>query len=275
MEKLQKLSLSLFLILMLFSCGSETSKSLKEKQDLARVTYKAAIQFRQGSTPFQNGIAEAVSLDSTYQEAVYELSVADLKRGLPHRWLPQYNKAVKLDSAQRIPWRGYLYLWFYRDYKKAITDFDASDILTPYVDYPQGHSVDYWRGVAYLGLKDYKMSNFYLEKDIQREIEASGEDYVESTAFLYNGISYFENEQFDKALINFDKVLKYSNNSSSDAKYYKASISFKQNKIEKARKEIEAAILDFENGYYNQRGYVETLRQLYSQDFNLLKTTIN
>lgn len=274
MEKLPKLYLSL-LVLILFNCNNSEVISPKEKRQLAEKRYKKAIQYRQGSTPFQNGIAEAVEIDSTYQAAVYELSVADLKRGLPHKWKPQYNKAVKLDSVQRIPWRGYLYLWFYRDYKKAIADFDLSDKLTPYLDRPQGYSVDYWRGLAYLGLEDFETSNKYLEKDIKREIEESGENYLDATAFLYNGIAYYEREKLDSALVNFNKLLKYSNNLSSDAKYYKALIYKKQNNKSQAKQQIENAINDFNAGYYNQRGYVETLRQLYLQDFNNVKLSLN
>ncbi|WP_055435992.1 tetratricopeptide repeat protein [Lacinutrix algicola] len=275
MEKSLKLYLSLFCLLVLFSCKKETSLTPAEKRELAEKTYKKAIQFMQGSTAFQNGIAEAVAIDSTYEPGVYELSVADLKRGLPHKWLPQYNKAVKLDSVTRIPWRGYLYLWFYRDYKKAIADFDASDTLTPdFIDAPQGHSVDYWRGIAYLGLNDYKNSNAYFEKHIAKETKEFGEDYVDITAFLYNGISYFEAGNYEKALLNFNKQLEYSRNLSADAKYYKAQIFITEDKNKEALETINEAIDDFNQGYNNTRGYVETMKQIYIQDLTNLKSKI-
>jgi len=275
MEKLPKLYLSLCCALLLFSCQKDTNLNPTEKRELAKKKYKAAIKFRQGSTPFQNGIADAVAIDPLYSQGVYELSVADLKRGLPHKWLPQYNKAVVLDSVTRIPWRGYLYLWFYRDYKKAIADFDASDTLTPeFIDVPQGHTVDYWRGIAYLGLKNYEKSNWYFEKHIAKEIKDFGEDYVDVTAFLYNGISYFEAGNYEKALLNFNKQLKYSRNLSADAKYYKAKILKAENKNSEALESINEAILDYSKGYSNTRAYVETLRQLYPQDFTELKTKL-
>lgn len=275
MEKSLKLYLSLFCLLVLFSCKKETSLTPAEKRELAEKTYKKAIQFMQGSTAFQNGIAESVAIDSSYEPGVYELSVADLKRGLPHKWLPQYNKAVRLDSVTRIPWRGYLYLWFYRDYKKAIADFDASDTLTPdFIDAPQGHSVDYWRGIAYLGLNDFKNSNAYFEKNIAKETEEFGEDYVDLTAFLYNGISYFEAGNYEKALLNFNKQLEYSRNLSADAKYYKAQIFNAEGENEKALEIINEAIDDFNQGYNNKRAYVETMKQIYIQDLTEFKFKI-
>lgn len=267
MVKSQKLFLSIVCIFLVFACSS--------KREKAEATYQKAIQYPQGSMMSINGIKKATEIDPTYEQAVYELSVAYLKRGLPHKWLPQYNKAVKLDSATRIPWRGYLYLWFYRDYKKAIADFDASDVLTPdFIDAPQGHSVDYWRGIAYLGLKNYKTSNTYFEKHIAKETKDFGEDYVDVTAFLYNGISYFKLGEFEKALATFDKQLKYSRNLSADAKYYKAQIFKLQNNIELSRQTINEAIEDFNLGYNNKRAYVETLHQLYREDLEAFKKTL-
>lgn len=267
MERLLKLFLSIAIVFFVLSCDS--------KRERAEAVYKRAIHYPQGSMMSINGIKRATEIDSTYQQAVYELSVAYLKRGLPHKWKPQYDKSVLLDSVQRIPWRGYLYLWFYRDYKKAIADFDASDLLTPnFTDAPQGHSVDYWRGICYLGLKDYKNSIAYFDKYINSEIEESGEDWVEVTAFLYRGIAYFETENYEEALLNFDKQLKYSRDLSADAKYYKAQIFKSQNKIDDAKVLIQKAIDDYNVGYYNNRPYVETLRQIYPEDLDDFNATL-
>ena len=274
MEKLLKLSLSLIVIMLMFSCKNETNTA--NKRQLAEKRYKKAVMFRQGSTPFQNGIVEAIEIDPTYEQAVYELSVAHLKRGMPHKWLPQYDKAVKLDSVNKIPWRGYLYLWFYRDYKKAIADFDKSDILTPnFIDAPQGLSVDAWRGIAYLGLKDYKKSIFYFDKYITKEIKDFSEKSVDVTAFLYQGIAYLELENYKKAQACFDRLIKNSYGFSADGKYYKALILSKQGKTEEAKTMINAALKDFNDGYYNKRPYVETLRQLYLGDLTNLKSSLS
>ncbi|WP_339840573.1 tetratricopeptide repeat protein [uncultured Maribacter sp.] len=249
------------------------NKGKPDVRSLAEERYKDAIFYTQGSTAFQNGIAEAVIIDPTYEPGVYELSVADLKRGLPHKWLPQYNKAVELNPEQRIPWRGYLYLWFYRDYKKAIADFNASDTITPYLDYPQGHSVDFWRGIAYLGAKDYENSISYWDKHITKETEDSGEDWVELEAFLYRGIAYYESGNQKKAVEDFDRVIHYFKQSA-DAKYYKSFILLNKGNKKEALAMINNAIVDFKNGYFINRGYVETLRQIYLEDLEELKSKI-
>ena len=268
MEKLLKLYLSLLLAFIFFGCQTNKEKAAEASE--------FGFHFYQGDPRHMNAFAYAVELDSTNAENWRELSVTYLKRGIPHEWKKYYDKAVEYDARIWQPWRGYLYLWFYRDYKKAIADFDASDILTPnFIDAPQGHSVDYWRGIAYLGLKNYEKSNWYFEKHIKKETEDFGEDYVDLTAFLYNGISYFEAENYEEALVNFDKQLKHSRNLSADAKYYKAQIFKAKNNIVEAKVMIDSAIEDFNSGYYNNRPYVETLRQIYFEDLEILKIELN
>ena len=281
MEKLLKYCLSFLVFIVLFSsCNSKevdtSNLSQQERRELAKETYKNATFFHQGSARSVSGIYHATQIDSTYDKAVRELSVAYLKRGMPHKWKPQFEKAVKLNPTEWVPWRGYLYLLFYRDYKKAIADFDASDVLTPnFIDRPQGQSVDYWRGVAYLGLKDTKNSIAYFDKYIDQETKEAGEDWVELTAFLYRGIAHYESENYEKALINFDLLLKYSEDLYADGKYYKALIYNKQGKVLEAKTLINSAIEDFKDGYYNNHNYVEVLREIYLEDLELLQRELN
>ena len=226
----------------------------------------------QGSLRMMTYTEEAIALNPKNADAWRELSIPYLKRGMPHKWKPLFEKAVLHDSIGWQPWRGYLYLWFYRDYKKAIADFDASDVLTPnFIDAPQGHSVDYWRGIAYLGLKDYKNSIYYFDKYIAKATKDTGEDWVEMTGFLYLGIAHYENKNDSLALLNINKLLKYTNDDYADGNYYKALILEKQNRNQEALKLVDLAITNYKEGYYNNRPYVETLRQIYMEDLILLK----
>lgn len=307
MEILQKFSLSILIAFLLFSC-KDTSK-----EDAADCVFFAGNHY-QGTQTNINALAKAIELDSTNVEAWRELSIPFLKRGMPHLWKKYMDRAIELDPIVWQGYRGYNYLWFYRDYKKAIADFDATDTLTPnFIDNPQGHSVDYWRGIAYLGLKDYKNSIAYFDKHIQKEIEESGEDWVEHEAFLYRGIAYYEAGKLEHslaletkhdtlALKDFNTLLKY-NSDFADVKYFKASILFDQciklaakidfeqkmrgnnsranfmsftfkEKHQEALNLINEAIENFNNGYSDQRPYVETIRQLYIQDYENLKAML-
>jgi len=280
MEKLLKYYLS-FLLLISLSCKNEnlnegSSEDLKLMAKNIWDTENSKHGFNgsfQGTPKAMTLLDKIIALDSTNADALREISVPFLKRGIPLEWKTRFDKAVKHDPATWVPWRGYLYLWFYRDYEKAITDFNASDSLTPYLDYPQGHSVDFWRGIAYLGAKDYDNSIAYWDKHITKETEDSGEDWVELEAFLYRGIAYFESGNTKKANENFDKVIQYFTNSA-DAKYYKAQLLLNEGNKKMSIDMIEDAIVDFNNGYYNNRAYVETLRQIYLEDLEEVKSKI-
>lgn len=274
MDKLLKFYLSIFAIMLFLACKENTVETKKgNNRELSEQVYKSGENMLQGSPESMARIEEAIALDTTNAEAIRELSVAYLKRGIPHKWKPILDEAVEQDAATWQPMRGYLYLWFYRDYKKAIADFDASDTLTDYIDHPQGHSVDFWRGIAYLGLKDYENSISYWDKHIKKETEETGEDWVELEAFLYRGIAYYESGNPEKALEDFNKVIQYFKQSA-DAKYYKAFILKEAGRTKDALALVEDSIEDLNAGFYNNRDYVETLRQIYMEDLEDLKKSL-
>jgi tetratricopeptide (TPR) repeat protein len=280
MGKLLKYYLSAFYFVALLSCKEKSiPKSFAERKIIAKELFDSESEKHgfdfvfQGTPKGMTLLDNILAIDSTNAEALRAISVPYLKRGIPHKWKPWFDKAVKYDPETWQPWRGYLYLWFYRDYKKAIADFNASDSLTTYLDYPQGHSVDFWRGIAYLGLKDYENSIAFWDKHITKETEDTGEDWVELEAFLYRGIAYYESGNTEKALENFDKAIHYFTQTA-DSKYYKAKILYEQGHISEALSTVDEAIVDFNAGFYNNRDYVETLRQIYMEDLEDLKDSL-
>ncbi|MEL6305681.1 MAG: tetratricopeptide repeat protein [Bacteroidota bacterium] len=278
MGKSLKFFLSLGLTMGLWACETKPQTldgpSQEELRQEAEAVYDVIrTQFRQGSAKEMNQIQKALLIDTTYAEAWRELSVAYLKRGMPHKWKPYMDKAVEHDAKTWQPWRGYLYLWFYRDYRKAIADFNASDTLTPYIDHPQGHSVDYWRGIAYLGLKDYQNSIRYFDQHISHETEESGEDWVEINAFLYRGLAQLEQKDTVAAKKDFHKIIHYFKKSA-DAKYHLARIFHQQKQKDSALLMLSETIEDFEAGYSNSRPYVEALYQIYREDLANLEAEI-
>ncbi|WP_164914131.1 tetratricopeptide repeat protein [Aquimarina sediminis] len=247
----------------------------EEKKAESKKIMNGAAHLNQGSPDTMMVIEKAIELNPENAEAWRELSVAYLKRGMPLDWKPLFDKAVMLDPKEWQGHRGYLYLYFYRNYKKAIKDFDATDILTPnFDDAPQGQSVNYMRGIAYLGLKEYTKSKNYFNTYIDNQIKTSGEDYADITAFLYRGIIAYLQKDYKSAKKDFQKVLKYSENHYSDAHYYLSKCYYEEKEIPKALEHIKSAIEDFNSGYYHTRNYVEVLYQVYIQDLEEQKNLV-
>ncbi|MEW7289486.1 tetratricopeptide repeat protein [Aquimarina sp. 2304DJ70-9] len=283
METLLRYFLSFFMGLILISCSkNHDDLSVAQRRELSKEMYQEEVSKHGFDGPFQGTpigmtlLDDILALDSTNCEALRAYSVPYLKRGIPHKWKRWFDKAVECDPKMWQPWRGYLYLWFYRDYKRAIDDFNASDTLTPnFIDSPQGHSVDYWRGIAYLGLKDYTNSIRYFDTHIATVTKDSGEDWVEPSAFLYLGIVHFENSNLEKANLNIDKALQYYQNVSADSHYYKALLQARNKAHAEALISVNKAIENYNQGYYSKRDYVEEIRQIYPQQLESLRNAIS
>ncbi|WP_109301608.1 tetratricopeptide repeat protein [Aquimarina sp. AU474] len=276
MERSVKYFLSI-LIIIISSCSTTKTKE-EQKAEADRMINGGTILLTpnfQGSPKMMTFVEKAIAIDPENSDAWRELSIPYLKRGMPTKWKPLFDKAVALEPEEWQGWRGYLYLYFYRNYKKAIEDFDATDILTPnFDDTPQGQSVNYMRGVAYLGLEEYAASRSYFDIYINDQIKTSGEDYADVTAFLYRGIGFYAQKDYQNAMHDFQKVLKYSGGHYADAHYYLSKCFLWQENKVKALEHIQKAIDDFNNGYFHTRGYVEVLYQIYIQDLEEVQNLI-
>ena len=278
MERLLKYYLSVILVLFLFSCNEEYSDlTPTERKALSIEVMKEGerIHMPQGSPLSMSRIERAIAIDSTNCDAVRELSVAMLKRGLIDEWKPAFDRAIACDPKIWTPWRGYLYLQFYRDYDKAISDFNASDSLTPnFIDAPQGQSVDYWRGIAYLGKKDYTKSIEYFRKYIETTTNETGEDWAEPTAFLYLAIASFESGDFENSEHSIDKFLFYNRDKTAEGHYHKARLALLENNCLLAKEKLDLAYTNYKEENLFRHPYTEVLRQLYLGDLDELKVEI-
>jgi len=272
MEKWSKYFLSSIVLILMACQGQQESYSSTDRSKVADSIFNLDIPMLQGSKESQLKFKKVVEIDSTHDDALREISVPFLKRGMPHEWLPKFNKAVAQDPKTWVPYRGHHYLLFYRDYKKAIADFNASDTLTPHIDHPQGHSVDYWRGIAYLGLKDFETALRYWDKHIKKESEDTGEDWVELEAFLYRGITHYESGNYKRAIQDFEKIeVLFSH--SAEAKYYWALCLLKLDERERAKSILDEAASDYKQELRLSHNYVELPYQIYLSDIEELKSS--
>ncbi|MEM8894362.1 MAG: tetratricopeptide repeat protein [Bacteroidota bacterium] len=274
MERLQIYCLSLLLTMV--SC-SERQWYQKQFTDEEKVTYAPMVrigaQYYQGTVPEQFQVMEALRLDSTDAGTWREMGTARVKRGIADEMEYYYAEAVKRDPTVWAGFRGYLYLYFYRDFERAIADFDLGDEANGAVSYSQSQSHDYMRGICYYGLKDYAKALDQLDRYINKLVSEDGEEWVDVYAFLYKGLALEQLGKVDEAIVEYDRILKYYP-TLSDAYYHKARIYQEKGQSRKALSEISQAETYFNQGYYHQRPYVEVLGQIYIQDIEELREQI-
>lgn len=279
MERLLKYYLSrLFTMMALFSCDDRAwyQKELtqEQRQQYATQLLGGRVYHYQGSVAEQFLLREAMSLDSLNGDLWREFGTSRVKRSIADEMNYYYGKAVELKPLKWAGFRGYLWLYFYRDYHRAIRDFDYSDELMGEVGYSQGQNHDYMRGICYYGLKDYSSALVSLQLYIDQVVSKEGEEWVDVYAYLYKGLTLAKLEQWDEAMDEFNRALKYYPNLS-DCFYHKARILTYGKDYEKALEVLDQAEFYFNQGYYHQRPYVEVLEQVYLQDIEELRAEIN
>lgn len=281
MVRLLKYCLSIFCVSLLFTSCVELSNetfyhlSWEERKDLSREYTQLAKLLPRGSTKNMRLLDKAVIIDPNNDLAWRELALPYLYTGMIKEWNEHMTKAVEINPEEWQAWRGYQKLYFFRDYSGALFDFDATDTLTKNsVDYPQNISVDYLRGLCYLGLQQYDQSTLYFNKYIDDETLKVGDKYVDETAFLYLGIIANYEERYEEAIEYFNRAIAYERGPA-DVDYHKARALLKIGKIDEAQEFLHNAKKKFEDDEKMQAYYYEAIEELYITDFTTLEASIN
>jgi tetratricopeptide (TPR) repeat protein len=178
-----------------------------------------AIEYAQGSRESQVHFDKAIERCPSFDYAYFEKAVPYLKRGEFIEWKKLIDKAVELNPAERLGYRGWCRYQFLRDYKGAIQDLERLDSL---VGYDIGYSAngDYHLKVA-LALC-YKQSGQKQEAHRILEEHVSRKDYTPMPYdFLHLGVIKLELKDFAGAIAAFEKQIRY-NDFQAENYYYMA-----------------------------------------------------
>ncbi len=282
MVRLKKyfLSVAMLSIVALTSCVKLSNESFRhlsidERRSLSAEYTQLAKRLESGSPKNMQLLDKAVRINPQNDLAWRELALPYLYAGMFEEWHKYISKAIELNPEAWQAWRGYDRLFYFRDYAGALFDLDATDTLTRgQVDYPQNISVDYLRGLCYMGMKDYNYAIEYFEKHIVEESEKVGDAYVDEAVFLYMGLIKIEQGLLQEALKQFDRGQKYED-SFADFHFHRARIYCILDEAEKAKEELELAKQKFADEN-RLRGYrYEAIGQLYRSDYELLEEQID
>lgn len=277
---IQVASFSLFLAFLFKSCDSQPELYKKEftaeeKSKLPDQMFENLIRkYGQGSVSEVMVLREIEKIDPENATLWRELGIPYGKRGMAAGFYENYEKSIKYDPLQWQGYLGYMYLYFYRDYKRALTNFNALDTLTPnFVDYPQATSIHFMRAICHLQLEEYDQALSYWDKHFKEELKTLTYEYLDSKSFLFQGITYYKKGDYANAKEIFDLGLKY-NEADSDLLLWSAKTSLEIGNFKEATGTIEKADKAFKMGNFNQRPYVEEFYQTYQSDIDEIKEKI-
>jgi len=157
------------------------------------------------------------------------------------------DKAVKFDKKSWLPYRAFIKCIFSKTYKEAITDFEEAKKIFGNT-YEMDHTYDFYIGLSYLQLNDFKKSEEVFQRNIDFVKATQREDAIHHLDLFYLGIVKYEQNKLEEAIIEFDKALsKYPE--FSDVEFYKAICLYKLGQKENAEALFKKAKSDNKKGY--------------------------
>lgn len=241
----------------------------------AEMWFSIQQRYLQGSIEEQAALDSCIKYNPKFSDAYAEKSVSYNKRGNHDIGFQYLNKAVELEPALHLGYRGFVKLYMMRDYEGALEDYLRLDSLTPnFQDAPWGEDIYKVIGLIYLRRQEYNLAKKYLDLSIETISKKDGEDWVDSETFLYRGILAYLNNNYQIALNYCDKILKYTPQNS-EAHFYKSKCLIEMGKYSEAKNELSLSIKEFKSNNFRKNPYYEVPFQLYMSDLESLKQKLN
>ena len=231
--------------------GQIERKELKLKKQNQEIIIKkylenCAWKHMMFSKEWQDCIDNGLKEDSTVAYLWQQKAMPYFKLRKYEIGMPFIDKAVMYNRKQYLPYRAFIKCIFAKTYKAAIIDFE--DCIKEFGNnYEMDHTYNFYIGLCYMQLNEYHKAE-KLFKEYIDDIYKNRQGLEHPTALFYYGISIYEQQKWEEAIIIFDKALKiYSN--FSDAKFYKSMCLINIDKQNDASILIEEGKKDAEKGY--------------------------
>ncbi len=221
---MKNLNLILFLISLSSLCAQPNCEAYKYYGDTLKYdACKKAMEIKgyyQFSKEYQTVLDESLKIDPTFDYAYWAKSIAYLKSGDFVTWKKLIDKAVEYNPKEYLGYRGWCRYQFFRDYKGLIKDIEELDSLVKYdIGYSQNgtYHLNIAKGLCYKSTGEKEKAIEIIEKQI---ILNEKENFVGAYDYLHLGVLYLEIENFNKAIVLFEKQSK--ENELAENQYYLA-----------------------------------------------------
>lgn len=130
------------------------------------------------------------------------------------------DKAVEINPAGYLSYRGFIHCIFAKNFEDAIKDFEEIKAIEGN-SIVMDHSYNFYLGLSHLQLNNFENAENLLQEDINAQTKQWGEKEYHHLSMFYLGVSQYEQKKWKEANETFDKALeKYP--MFSDAMYYKS-----------------------------------------------------
>ena len=201
--------------------------------------------------------------DTITDEDYHDWSVQNTKNGNYAIAIDKLEKAMEINPRECSAYYGWLLLYYYRDYEKALMVIEQCDAYTPnFSDAPMGEDVHYLKGLCHMQLNRYQKAIDEFDIYINNLATTHGEDFVDVYTFVQRGRCLSELGRFEEAVLSFKKAIKYFEKCS-EAYYYMGLTQLKLNKKDNACSSFHLALDLINKGNKSSDNYVEYFHEIY------------
>lgn len=196
-------------------------------------------------------------------------SVLNSKNGNYTIAIEKLEKAIEMDFQGEAGYYGWLLLYYYRDYEKALSILEQYDAFTPdFSDAPMGEDIHYLKGLCHMQMNNNQKAVDEFNTYIKNLATTHGEDFVDVYTFVQKGRCLTELNKFDEAILSFKKAIKYYENCS-EAYYFMGLTQLEMNNKKDACSNLNIALELMNKGFKSSDNYVEYFHEIYPQQIEL------
>lgn len=203
--------------------------------------------------------------DTITDEDYHGWSVQNTKNGNYAIAIEKLEKAMKINPQEGSAYYGWVLLYYYRDYEKALTILEQHDAYTPnFSDAPMGEDIHYLKGLCQMKLQHYQKAVEEFNTYINNLATTHEEAFVDVYTFVQKGRCLTQLNKFDEAIKTYKKAIQYYENCS-EAYYFMGLTQLKMDDKINACANFNTALDLIKKGNKSADGYVEYFHEIYPQ----------
>lgn len=195
---------------------------------------------------------------ATYHAA----SIQNTKNGNYDQAIKYLEKAVALNPEEGDGYYGWVLLYYYRDYKKALIHLERADERTPsFTEYVGDVNIIYAKALCHKQLGNYEKAISFFQSAIADELKNHSKEWVTHEMYFQLGRTYHLMGKQLEALDCYNKAIdKWGG--SSESIYYKG-ISEIEMGIDSGCGHLEEALIKVKKGLKSMDTYVRQFDEIY------------
>ncbi len=223
-------------------------------------------------------IEESINELESFSTSEYHLvSIQNTKNGNYNKAIEYLDKASALNPKEVDGYYGWLLLYYYRDYEKALIHLNRYDDYTPnFVDYVGDDNILYAKALCYKQLGQYSKALDLFNEAIESELKEHDESWISHQLYFQKARTLHLLGLHKEAIEYYDKTISLWNKSS-ESFYYKGLAQIELNESD-GYESIDKALNLVRKGYKTSDSYVALFDEVYetqiAQTINELKKTV-